>query len=293
MALWAFWMATCLLFAPTDWLIDGSAYTAAANRSEDRDSLVLENGLIRRTFRLAPNLACVSFENIKRDQQLLRAIHPEAELVLNGQKVSVGGLVGQKNHAFLTSEWIGELENDPQAFKLSNYSVGDISERLEWKRVRHTAPDVQWPPRGVHLKLDFEHPTDWSGITVSIHYELYDGVPGLSKWLTIQNDSDKPLEVSAEHLVYVAGHDQPVPASVLKQGMHLVTADGQNNRIIKIGDITTNLKRLTIIQGFLAFNLALYIIPKSVCFFVNRKLSDQQTVFNRHFAHISSFKMKW
>ena len=53
--------------------------------------------------------------------------------------------------------------------------LGEVEERLAWKRARHTAPDVAWPPPGVHLWLDFA-PADGSdsprppGPTETIRY---------------------------------------------------------------------------------------------------------------------------
>src|SRR5258708_6618055 len=47
----------------TDWLIDPSNTSASINRGEDDQSLVLENGLIKRTFRLSPTAGTVGFDN--------------------------------------------------------------------------------------------------------------------------------------------------------------------------------------------------------------------------------------
>ncbi len=38
--------------------------------------------------------------------------------------------------------------------------------------------------------------TDDGGVTVSVHYELYDGVPVLSKWITVTNKTDKTVTVN-------------------------------------------------------------------------------------------------
>ena len=76
------------------------------------------------------------------------------------------------------------------------------AQRLKWKRVRHYAPDAVWPPAGVHLRMDFrldpqpESPEDrLRQVTVSVHYELYDGLPCLSKWITVANHGDRPITI--------------------------------------------------------------------------------------------------
>ena len=38
-----------------------------------------------------------------------------------------------------------------------------------------------------------EEETD--GVLVSVHYELYDGIPAMSKWITVANNSDTPIKV--------------------------------------------------------------------------------------------------
>jgi hypothetical protein len=35
-----------------------------------------------------------------------------------------------------------------------------------------------------------------SGITVFVHYEMFDGIPLLSKWLTIQNQSGRRVRLN-------------------------------------------------------------------------------------------------
>jgi hypothetical protein len=54
----------------------------------------LENGLIRRTWRLEPDAATVGFDNLMTDQPVIRAVKPEAILTLNQVPVVVGGLTG-------------------------------------------------------------------------------------------------------------------------------------------------------------------------------------------------------
>ncbi len=45
---------------------------------------------------------------------------------------------------------------DPAAMELAGIEVGEPQERFAWARVRHHAPDVEWPPKGASLRLDFE-----------------------------------------------------------------------------------------------------------------------------------------
>lgn len=181
-----------------DWLLDGAAYRAAAYRGAVDNEVVLANGLIRRRFRLTPNGATVGLDNLTTGESLLRGVKPEARVEVDGVSYEVGGLKGQANYAFLRPEWINELVADPGAFQLIGLAVGKPKERVAWKRVRHHAPQAQWPPRGVYLRMDYAMPerTVQRKIGVSVHYEFYDGIPVYSKWITVHNDSDRSILIN-------------------------------------------------------------------------------------------------
>ena len=138
-----------------DWLIEKPEKKTTAYRSADKRFFILDNGLVRRSWRVDPNLACVAFDNLSSGQSLLRATRPEACVVIDGKRWNVGGLTGQPNQAYLSEEWINNLKNAPAAFGLVGMHVGPAEERFAWKRVRHHAPDVKWPPEGLHVQFDF------------------------------------------------------------------------------------------------------------------------------------------
>jgi hypothetical protein len=145
---------------PIDWLLDGTSYRANVYRSSHPNELVLDNGLVRRTFRVAPNAATVGFDNLMNGQTILRGVKPEAEIQIDGVHFAVGGLTGQPNYAYLLPEWLEQLRADPQAFQFCGFTVGKPQKRFAWKRVRHHAPDARWPPTGVYLRLDFRAPQE-------------------------------------------------------------------------------------------------------------------------------------
>ncbi len=192
-----------------DWLLNPNSFEAMVTQTEHE--VTLSNGLIRRVFRTTPNAATVGFDNLMTGETLLRAVRPEGSVTLNGIEYSIGGLAGQPNQAFLTAAWIDDLQADPKAFQFRGLSIGQPQPRMEWKRVRHHAPDAHWPPSGVYLRMNYELPT-LAGVTVSVHYELYDGIPVISKWLTVENRSSGPVTVdrfTAEILATIE-HDNQV-----------------------------------------------------------------------------------
>lgn len=204
------WAMPGLIGAP-DWLLDPSSYTARVTPNADGRELVMENGLLRRVIRIHPNAATVALDHLGSGESLLRGVKPEAVVELEGRQFEVGGLKGQPNYAFLRPEWIPELQADTNAFQFTGYAVGRPEERLSWRRVRHHAPGVKWPPEGVSLRLDFAAPesaagTPAAGVRISVHFELYDGVPAYSKWLTLTQTGAEPVRLdrfSSEVLAFV------------------------------------------------------------------------------------------
>ncbi len=173
---------------------------------------------MRRTFRVVPNGATVGLDNLMTGQTILRGVKPEALVTIDGVRYEVGGLTGQPDYAYLLPEWLEQMKADPDAFRFVGFHVGRPAERFAWKRVRHHAPEATWPPEGVYLRMDYEAPagsplspdepqsgdnartgpivdaakTDRAkGVRVSVHYELYDGVPVMSKWITVHNPTDE------------------------------------------------------------------------------------------------------
>ena len=139
----------------TDWLIDARPFPAHVYRGTAANELVLANGLIARTFRLAPNAATVGLDQLVTGEAMLRGVKPEAVVEIDGQRFEVGGLTGQPNYAFLRREWLDDLRADPAAFRFVGFEVGRPNPRFAWKQVRHCAPGSTWPPAGVSLRLDF------------------------------------------------------------------------------------------------------------------------------------------
>jgi hypothetical protein len=206
-----------------DWLIKRPQLHAEIFRSNDGRELVLDNGLVRRRFRIEPNVACVGYEDLYNNQQMLRAVHPEARVTIDGQTFDVGGLTGQRNHAFLSEQTIDALQADPNAMQFVGFQTGKIKKRFEWNRRRQSG-ESEWPPAGLHVQFDYRMPAEVNKeITVSVHYELYDGLPLCCKWITIHNRGDSKIVVDkfvseelalveqANWVEYRAGVDVPRP----------------------------------------------------------------------------------
>ncbi len=180
-----------------DWLVTDWPDPAEIREEPGRSQIVLTNGLIRRTFRLKPNAASIALDNLLTHESMLRGVKPEARISLDGKVYAVGGLTGQPNYAYLTPEWIEDLQTDPSAFQFRDYTVQTTKPRFPWKSSR-PSEGRPWPPPGVGLALNFEAADiSLKGISVSVHYEMYQGIPLICKWLTVTNHSERPVTLDA------------------------------------------------------------------------------------------------
>src|ERR1019366_9386951 len=188
-----------------DWLLDPSTFKAQVARSADGKDVVLDNGLVRRVIRLAPNATTVSFENLMTGESIIRAVRPEARVVLDGVRYDIGGLAGQPEQAFLKPTWIETLKANPDALQFTGLKAGQTEARFAWKKRREWMPkDMPWPPPGVSLTLEFRPPAGrgghhkpGEGLSVEVHYELFDGLPLVSKWMVVRNGTAQAVRLNS------------------------------------------------------------------------------------------------
>lgn len=206
-ALFCCWLFTSFVFGQTqslpvykptvfdkDWLVTPVLQKAGVYQANGGKDLVLANGLIVRRFRISPNLATVDYQNLTTGEQLVRSVRPEAVLMIDGQKYQVGGLYGQKEHAYLREEWIGGFTANPADFQFRTFAVSPIIPFVHWQSRTWTSNHKQ--PTGQELTLLFSSNVPaLKDITVTVHYALYDGIPALCKWVTVQNKSTKTIRI--------------------------------------------------------------------------------------------------
>jgi hypothetical protein len=183
--------------AKPDWLLKPEAFKAKIEETSQGKSVILDNGLVRRTLRLAPDCATIDYQNLMTGEAVIRAVRPEAILVINGKKIKVGGLEGQPDQAYILPQWLDSLTADPDAFHYSGYEKGEIRPRFPYPHKRW-AEDRPWPPPGRSLTLHFKHASlDLQGVMVDIHYEIHDGLPLIDKWLTISNAGPRAIVLNS------------------------------------------------------------------------------------------------
>ena len=193
--------------AAGDWLIDPAPFRALITTNPALHEISLENGLIRRVLKISPAVATVAFDNLMTGESILRSVRPEAHLAINGEKMDVGGLIGQPAQNYLDPAWLAQMQANPTPIQFIGFTTGRTKPRFPWRQhaewLSRTAP---WPPPGVSVNLIFGVPTPSGMMQLEVHYELYDGLPALSKWLTLRNDSSQPATLHSlvvEQLAFV------------------------------------------------------------------------------------------
>ena len=231
-----------------DWLIQPPSVKAGVYQPADGKFIVLYNGLLKREFALAPNVACIDYQNMSNAQQLLRAIKPEARLKINGKFFNVGGLYGQTENAYFLKAWLGEMTAGPTDFKFVDFTMSDIQPFVNTKTNTWSGSLKQ--PSGKVISFRYQSPLpELSGIDVTVHYELYDYIPLLVKWVSVENKGAKIVVIDRivnEVLGLVEEESAVVgkPEEMKKQhGLYVETNYAFNNAMrYDISDQTTHWK---------------------------------------------------
>jgi len=179
--------------AQTDWLIQPIQQKANINIQDNY--IELNNGLAKRIFFIGPNLACIDYTNLSNGQQLLRSIEPEARVVIDGQMYNIGGLIGQTEKAYLIKGSEKKLLSDNNAFQFKGYHIDTIAHYIQWKSTTWNSNKKQ--AKGKSIRFDFIVPNNHlSNLTISVHYNLYDGIPLITKWIEIKNNGEQKVKIN-------------------------------------------------------------------------------------------------
>jgi hypothetical protein len=229
-----------------DWLVNPIQQKAEAYTSSDGKDFILSNGLVKRSFRVKPNLTCIDFSNLSSGQQLLRAIEPEAVVYINGKRYNIGGLYGQKERAYLQNQWIDGFSAGDSDFHFVSMKVSNVEPYIHWK--------VRTPIMGNTFTggklVAFSFRSSLMGlkdIIVTVQYALYDGIPLIVKSLSIENNSNIAIDINRvinERLALVEEESAVVgsPEQMKKQhGIYVETNYAFNNAMrYDISDQTTH-----------------------------------------------------
>jgi hypothetical protein len=196
--------------AKTDWLLQKPVEKAKVQRIGNNE-IVLSNGLVSRTFYLSANLATTSIKNLVTDEEYLRAVEPEANVMIDSVSYPVGGLTGQVDKGYLLNRWLKNMYPLPNAFVLTSFETTGLQPSLA-SPIKRWKSNTQWLLSGKELVFNYTH-QKLKNVTVSIHYQLFDGLPLMAKWIEITNKGKVKITVNhfeSEIISFIEPINSPV-----------------------------------------------------------------------------------
>jgi hypothetical protein len=232
----------------SDWLISPPAQKAEVFTHDSGKELILSNGLLKRVFRLQPNLACVSFKNLSNGQELLRSVKAEARINIDGKEYPVGGLYGQKENAYLLPAWVDSLKARGSDFQYQSYTVSALQPYLAWKPTGWAGN--RRPATGILLTFTYRAGVDsLKGVEVLVNYELYDGIPLIVKWVSVDNNSTHNVRLDrvVNEIIGIVEEESSVEGNkeqmATQHGLYVETNYAFNNAgVYHLSDQTTHWK---------------------------------------------------
>ena len=177
----------------SDWLIN--KVTTPVTIEREANSITISNDIISRTWYVGESIGCISFKNLCSDAEFVRSIQPEAIVTIDGKEYQVGGILHDKVHNYIDTKWLPEMKSKSGAFIFKGMRESLPESDIQWQP-RYGAPDTPFPPKGKRLTLEFDPPENFGqAIKVFVHYEMYEGVPVMAKWIEVENHSDQEIKI--------------------------------------------------------------------------------------------------
>jgi hypothetical protein len=190
--------------AKTDWLVQKPTEKAKIQRIGNNE-IILSNGLVSRTFYLSANLATTSIKNLVADEEYLRAVEPEANVMIDSVSYPVGGLIGQVDKGYLLNRWLKNMYPLPNAFVLTSFEITELKPHLT-PSIKRWKSNTQWLATGKELVFNYGHPV-LKDVNVRVHYQLFDGLPLMCKWLEVTNKGTRKITVNHFESEIIAYHE--------------------------------------------------------------------------------------
>lgn len=202
-----------------DWLIDNDKAKAGIYKTKTGKDIVLTNGLVARIFRVNPNLATIDYINQMTGESMLRAVSNEGILIIDGKKYTLGGLSKQPEYGYTLMKWIDDLSITPNSFLVEDFEIRELRDRMKWKKVRWAGNDKM--PTGKEIIFTLSK----DDIQAKVHFEIYDGIPTICKWIEVINQGQMLVQLNAfklEQLAMVEGESLvDIPKHWTKPNIHI------------------------------------------------------------------------
>lgn len=227
-----------------DWLIDRDKAKASVMSANNGKDIILTNGLVARIFRVSPTLATIDFANLMTGENMLRAVSNEGVLKIDGKNYPIGGFDGQFEYGYIQYKWIDNLIPAANSFTVKDFEITDLTPRIAWAKSRWSSNTKS--PTGKVITFTMVHSSPLlSGVVVKLHYAVYDGIPTISKWMDVENNSTLPIVIDEFKLEQLAMSEPESPVELgendprfLKPNIHIESDWAFRGFLAKEADVT-------------------------------------------------------
>jgi hypothetical protein len=162
-----------------DWLIGNHKF--ATKVAIGNDKTTISNGLISRSW-ISKSGACYSFREESNRAEFLRTVKPEASITVNGKRYEVGGLESFPDHAYVDQAFLAKAKPLPNSLQLTHIMPREYVPLIAHER----------NPSGKGVALVYSS-KNLPGITVTVHYQMPDSLPVISKWIEVKNETGQQV----------------------------------------------------------------------------------------------------
>lgn len=166
---------------------------------EQDGKVTISNGLVKRVFDINQNFLTIDYQNLYTGISLLDKGNLQADIrmALNDQYVD-------KDTDSDTLFDVGGTDETIPTFRYESYQIEDSTkEPFHWEYDERISPpsmkNTPWPAKGKALIVNFKAPESadakFAGVKVQVRYEIYDGLPAMSKVVNVTNTGENDVVV--------------------------------------------------------------------------------------------------
>ena len=180
-------------FPLNDWLLANGNVSKPTTLliHKERHEIELTNGLVSKRFLLKPDFVMTDFYSHEIQMSILRAVNPEAQIILDNVLFDIGGVLNGMQRAYFNRSSFINIHQNPKAFHYNSFQINKPVAPFPYKPRRGCPKDITWPPKGLRLDVTFHPPKIVSkkhqSVKVIVHHEMYDGIPMVKKWITVES----------------------------------------------------------------------------------------------------------
>ena len=114
---------------------------------------------------------------------------------IEGKRWELGGLAGQPERGYFKMEWVDQMTTRPGSFLIEDFRIEELQEDIKWARSRWALNKNV--PTGKRLTFVLKGEKETEGVTVELHYDLYDHIPVIRKSMEVTNNTPQSIDIDA------------------------------------------------------------------------------------------------